>query len=138
MATQYAIIYTFLPIRIKELYMVAVPTTRMSSRGQVVIPEAIRIRCGFGEGTTFTVTVTLSNSENANLKTEDFNLNPKELKVLVIDDDAVACKHAHIVLEEIGIASDTCMSGTEAIELIQTRHARHDPYNLILVDWKMP
>lgn len=34
--------------------MVAVPTTRMSSRGQVVIPEAIRIGCGFGEGTTFT------------------------------------------------------------------------------------
>ena len=29
--------------------MVAVPTTRMSSRGQVVIPEAIRIGCGFGD-----------------------------------------------------------------------------------------
>ena len=53
--TQYDIISVFLPIRIKELYMVAVPTTRMSSRGQVVIPEAIRIGCGFGEGTTFTV-----------------------------------------------------------------------------------
>ena len=35
--------------------MVAVPTTRMSSRGQVVIPESIRIGCGFCEGTTFTV-----------------------------------------------------------------------------------
>ena len=35
--------------------MVAVPTTRMSSRGQVVIPEAIRVGCGFGEGTTFAV-----------------------------------------------------------------------------------
>lgn len=35
--------------------MAAVPTTRMSSRGQVVIPEAIRIGCGFKEGTTFTV-----------------------------------------------------------------------------------
>ena len=35
--------------------MVSVPTTRMSSRGQVVIPEPIRIECGFGEGTTFTV-----------------------------------------------------------------------------------
>ena len=35
--------------------MVAVPTTKMSSRGQVVIPESIRIGCGFGEGTTFTV-----------------------------------------------------------------------------------
>ena len=35
--------------------MVSVPTTRMSSREQVVIPEPIRIECGFGEGTTFTV-----------------------------------------------------------------------------------
>ena len=35
--------------------MVAVPTTKMSSRGQVVIPESIRMSCGFGEGTTFTV-----------------------------------------------------------------------------------
>ena len=35
--------------------MLTVPTTRMSSRGQVVIPEAIRMSCGFGEGTTFAV-----------------------------------------------------------------------------------
>ena len=35
--------------------MLAVPTTRMSSRGQVVIPESIRVNCGFGEGTTFAV-----------------------------------------------------------------------------------
>ena len=35
--------------------MIAVPTTKMSSRGQVVIPEPIRISCGFSEGTTFTV-----------------------------------------------------------------------------------
>ena len=35
--------------------MVTVPTTRMSSRGQIVIPESIRINCGFGEGTTFAV-----------------------------------------------------------------------------------
>ena len=35
--------------------MVKVPTTRMSSRGQVVIPEVIRMSCGFSEGTTFAV-----------------------------------------------------------------------------------
>ena len=91
-----------------------------------------------GKGTTFTVTVTLSNSENSNLKMEDFNLNPHELKVLVIDDDEVACQHAHIILEEIGIVSDTCMSGKEAVRLIQTKYARQESYNLILVDWKMP
>jgi CheY-like chemotaxis protein len=30
------------------------------------------------------------------------------------------------------------MSGAEAVEAVQLRHARHDPFNLILVDWKMP
>ncbi|MBQ7159611.1 MAG: response regulator [Treponema sp.] len=91
-----------------------------------------------GKGTTFTVIVTLTNVENAGVRTEDFDVNPHELKVLVIDDDPVACKYAHIVLEEIGVVSDTCMSGKEALELIQTQAARREPYNLILVDWKMP
>ena len=30
------------------------------------------------------------------------------------------------------------MSGDEAIEKVKLRHARRTPYNLILVDWKMP
>ena len=90
-----------------------------------------------GKGSTFTVTVTLLNSKRK-ADAVPFAVNASELKVLVIDDDAVACTHARIVLEEIGIAADTCMSGEEALKLIQTQVARHAPYNLILVDWQMP
>jgi CheY-like chemotaxis protein len=42
------------------------------------------------------------------------------------------------VLENIGIAAETVGSGKEALEMVRIRHARRDPYNLILVDWKMP
>jgi AbrB family looped-hinge helix DNA binding protein len=35
--------------------MPSVATTKMSSRGQVVIPEAVRIRLGLGAGTQFVV-----------------------------------------------------------------------------------
>ena len=48
------------------------------------------------------------------------------------------CGHAKLVLEKAGIASETAASGQEAIEMVQLRHARMEPYNLILVDWKMP
>ena len=30
------------------------------------------------------------------------------------------------------------MSGPEAIEMVRLRHSRRSPYNLILVDWKVP
>lgn len=60
------------------------------------------------------------------------------MKVLVIDDDSIACEHARLVLEKVGIPADTALSGREAVEKVRFQHARRDPYNLILVDWKMP
>lgn len=89
-----------------------------------------------GVGSTFTVNVTLRNSDRKTRQMGD--VNPQDLKVLVIDDDEVACEHATIVLEEIGIAADTAKSGKEAIEIIQLKAARREEYNLIFVDWKMP
>ena len=89
-----------------------------------------------GKGTTFTVSVTLRNSERKDNFTED--IQPQNLRVLVIDDDTIACEHAKIILEEIGISADTVTSGKEAIELIQLKSARRESYNLIFVDWQMP
>ena len=89
-----------------------------------------------GVGSTFTVNVTLHNSKRGHLEMKD--INPGELKVMVIDDDPIALEHAKIVLEEIGIYADTCLSGQEAIDTIHLKAARHEIYNLIFVDWKMP
>ena len=88
-----------------------------------------------GAGTTFTVTVTLRISDR---KAMDWDIRPQDLKVLIIDDDPVDCEHARLVLDEVGIVSDSCLGGTEAIEMLRVAHARREPYNLILVDLKMP
>ena len=90
-----------------------------------------------GKGTTFTVSVTLLDSAGKD-RNDDLEIKPNEMSVLIIDDDPVACEHARLVLEKSGIASETVQSGKEAIEMVKLRHARHDPYNLILVDWQMP
>ncbi|MBO5490804.1 MAG: response regulator [Desulfovibrio sp.] len=89
------------------------------------------------KGSTFTVTVPLREAEGKR-SARSLDINAKDLRVLIIDDDPVACRHAHAVLEEIGIASETCLSGAEALKLIEMSHARREDFNLILVDLRMP
>ncbi|MDO5477434.1 MAG: response regulator, partial [Eubacteriales bacterium] len=98
----------------------------------------IEVESEKGVGTTFTVTVTLLESS---LKDEDKDrgaLQPHEMCVLVIDDDPIACEHAQVVLGEVGIGCEKALSGEEGLEMVKLRYARMEPYNLILVDWKMP
>ena len=91
-----------------------------------------------GKGTTFTVTVTLLDSDRKSEIEEEGTPHPHEMCVLVIDDDPVACEHAQIVLGQVGISCEKALSGLEGIEMVKLRHARREPYNLILVDWRMP
>ena len=97
----------------------------------------IRVESEKGKGSVFTVTVTLTNSDRKETNDTD-EIRPADMSVLIVDDDPIACEHARLVLEKAGIASEAAASGPEAIEMVQLRHARMEPYNLILVDWKMP
>ena len=90
-----------------------------------------------GVGTAFTVTVTLKNSDRTGGQPCGA-LRPRDMNVLIVDDDPVECQHAKLVLEEVGVSADTALSGAEALRMIGLRHARRDAYNLILVDWNMP
>ena len=90
-----------------------------------------------GVGSTFTVTVTLKASDKAE-HTGTSVVRPQDLRVLIIDDDPVACEHAQLILDEVGIVSDACNSGREGYDLLQLAQARQTPYNLILVDLRMP
>jgi len=91
-----------------------------------------------GEGTTFRVSITLMDSDKKELSDHDSKTVPDNMTVLIIDDDPVACEHGRLVLEKIGIAADTALSGEEGLEKVTLRHGRREPYNLILIDWKMP
>ncbi len=65
-------------------------------------------------------------------------IDTKDLSVLVVDDDPVACEHAKIVLGQVGVSCETAASGAEAIDMVALHHARMTNYDLVLVDWKMP
>jgi len=90
-----------------------------------------------GVGTTFTITVTLKNSRRS-VHVDHSEMLPAGLRALVVDDELVACEHAQLVAESIGIQTDIAVSGAEAMEMIRTHMAQGEPYQLILPDWKMP
>lgn len=98
----------------------------------------IEVESEKGRGTTFTVTVTLADSSRKAEEKETEHLQPQDMRVLVIDDDPVACEHAKVVMGQVGINCETALSGREGVEMVRVRRARREPYNLILVDWKMP
>ncbi|MBR3166647.1 MAG: response regulator, partial [Lachnospiraceae bacterium] len=91
-----------------------------------------------GKGTTFTVTVTLTDSGRKESGEDSAEIRPEDMSVLIVDDDPIACEHAKLVLGKAGIEAEIASSGAEAVEMVRLRHARRSPYNLILVDWKMP
>ena len=99
----------------------------------------IEVESEKGKGTTFTISVTLQDSTKKHEKDNgDIDIHLNELSVLVVDDDPVALEHAKLVLELAGIATETANSGKEAVEMVKLRHARREPFNLIIVDWQMP
>lgn len=98
----------------------------------------IEVRSEKDKGTTFIVTVTLTDSPHKDSDADYEQIQPYDMKVLAVDDDPIACEHAKLVLEKAGMSCDTVLSGAQAIEAVRVQHARHELYDLILIDLKMP
>ena len=96
----------------------------------------IEVKSQKGKGSEFTVVVPLLLCRNKNEEKTVFN--PKDTKTLVVDDDRNACTHARMVLSRIGMEADCVQSGQEALMMLEKQKALDHPYQLILVDWKMP
>ena len=98
----------------------------------------INVESEKGKGTTFRVTLTLNDSLRKQASDDEIEIHPNEMSVLVVDDDEIALGHAKLVLGKAGILTDTVLTGKEAVEMAKVRHARREPYNLIVIDWQMP
>ncbi|MBQ8161426.1 MAG: response regulator [Clostridia bacterium] len=96
----------------------------------------IEVESEKGVGSQFTVRITLKNSDHQGPVTS--YIKPKDMRVLVVDDEEIAAEHARVVLDEVGIKADTCFSGQDALHMLALQHTKHQPYNLVLLDWKMP
>ena len=90
-----------------------------------------------GVGSTFTVTVSLGESE-MKLRNMELDKVLTRLRVAFVDDDEVACTHAQLVLDEIGIHPDVFDRSTEAYSWIRKKWDEGEPYDIIISDYRMP
>ena len=98
----------------------------------------ISVKSDKGIGSEFTVNITLRNSPKTSDSVKGRKINVTDLSVLIVDDDPIACEHAKVVLEEVGIKADISQSGREAVKKVRLKRARHEVYNILLIDLRMP
>lgn len=101
---------------------------------------SIAVRSIKGIGTAFTVDVKLGITEEEklrhNLKKRDYNFS--HMRTLMVDDDVAVCESTVVTLKEIGIQAEWVDSGRKAIERVGILWDKHQYFDTILIDWKMP
>lgn len=97
---------------------------------------SITVESEKGVGSEFTVFVTLKNCDHEIY--HESVIDPADIRVLVVDDDPIAAEHARLILDEVGIHADTCGKGGDALSMIGVKGAKHEGYNLVIIDWRMP
>lgn len=93
----------------------------------------IEVESKKGEGTEFHVVLDL---EKAQVQENEMVL--PNWNVLVVDNDEQLCESAVCSLNSIGVNADFALSGEDALKLTKDHHNRHDDYQIILLDWKLP
>lgn len=94
---------------------------------------SIAVQSAPGEGTEFHITLDL---EIADTKKEDMKLPP--WKMLVVDNNEELCQSAVWSLKEIGIDAQWVADGKAAVALAKKCHEEQNPFEIVLLDWKMP
>jgi CheY-like chemotaxis protein len=89
-----------------------------------------------GQGTTFSFTAVFGTAED-NKKPEIFNTFDT-LNVLIVDDNKSSREIMAGMLESFKYKTSMATSGIEAIHKIETAEQQQQPYDLIIMDWKMP
>ncbi|MBU2277849.1 MAG: response regulator [Gammaproteobacteria bacterium] len=90
-----------------------------------------------GQGTTFYCQLQLQSAEIQHT-TATLPLDISSLKALVVDDIALARTVLLSLLSEMGIAADQTDNGYQAIEMVRQAKSTSEPYDFVLMDWRMP
>ena len=93
----------------------------------------IEVHSALGKGTTFDVYLDL---EIANVLVEEMIL--PNWNMLVVDDDKMSCLTTVESLDKIGIHAEWVLDGESAVKKVAGASEQGIPYDIILLDWKLP
>jgi len=98
----------------------------------------IRVESELGTGSTFTFTATMP--VESDRKAGALILSPtlRGLRILAADDNAAARQIIEEIFHTWAMPVDLVASGAEAISAVEAAVKEGKPYDLMLLDWKMP
>ena len=99
---------------------------------------SISVQSTLGEGSSFRFTVGLSAAQTASSAHRPAHGLPLCERTLVVDDNASARHILTEMLTGFGITADAVASGEAALQRLQQASAEGRPYQLVLLDWRMP
>ena len=97
---------------------------------------AIHVESRLGEGSTFTVELELRIQERED--NPRFWADHSVGRMIVADDDEEVCRNIVKTMSRTGVVTDYSTDGETAIRMMREAREAGRPYDLILLDWKMP
>ena len=97
---------------------------------------SIKVDSKLGEGSTFIVELELRIREQ-----EDdprFWADHRLARMIVVDDDEEICRNVVKTMTGVGVSVDYATEGERAMQIVHAAQEEGKPYDLILLDWKMP
>lgn len=98
----------------------------------------IKVESRLNEGAKFTFNLPLKITENPRRDSRIDRSILKNVRVLVVDDNATNCRIIKYQLEHRGMRCDSEQNPREAIARMMAAHEENDPYEIAVLDFKMP
>jgi len=96
----------------------------------------IKVESKLGKGSTFTVELELHIREQED--DPKFWTGHSVGRMIVVDDEEDVCRNVIHAMRETGVVVDYATDGETAIQMMRETREAGRPYDLILLDWKMP
>jgi len=96
----------------------------------------IKVESKLGVGSTFTVELELHIREQED--DPKFWADHSVGRMIVVDDEEDVCRNVIHAMRETGVVVDYATDGETAIQTMRETREAGRPYDLILLDWKMP
>ena len=98
----------------------------------------IWVESASGKGSTFHFHAHFGVQKNGSVRRMFTATELQGVRVLVVDDNATAREIIASMVQSFGLHVDVAHSGAEALRKSQQAYAKDLPFQLVLMDWKMP
>lgn len=69
---------------------------------------------------------------------EDFRVHHNVTRALVVDDEEEICLDIKELMDGTGVEISYALSGMKAVQMVKAACKKHEDFNIVLLDWKMP